>query len=153
MEFLSELHPKVVHFSISFFVLYFIFETSGVLLKKDYLVKSAFIILILGLVSSLLSVLTGNQAYETAKLLFINDPDFYNYLISRHELFATISLWYFTAIFFIRTYLIIKKKFIRNYQFVFIILSLIGVIIILFTSYYGGELVFKYGIGTNLFGK
>lgn len=153
MEFLSGLHPKVVHFSISFFVLYFIFESAGIILKKEYLIKSAYIILIFGIISSVFSVLTGNLAYQDAKLFFGKDAHKYNYLIEIHEQLATISLWYFTIVFFLRTYLTIKKKFSLIYQWTFVIFGFIGALLIVLTGYYGGQLVFDYGIGTKLFGK
>ena len=84
MEFLAELHPRIIHFPIAFFILYFLFETTGILLKKEYLLKSAFIVLILGVFFSLLSVLTGNQAHEVVKQIQI-DAALYNDLIEQHK--------------------------------------------------------------------
>ncbi|MDQ7817120.1 MAG: DUF2231 domain-containing protein [Melioribacteraceae bacterium] len=150
MEFLAELHPRIIHFPIAFFILYFLFETTGILLKKEYLLKSAFIVLILGVFFSLLSVLTGNQAHEVVKQIQI-DAALYNDLIEQHELFATITLWYFVAVLVFRTYLLVKKKFESKIRYTFIILGLIGSLLIYLTGTYGGELVFKYGIGTKLF--
>ena len=150
MEFLAELHPRIIHFPIAFFILYFLFETTGIILKKEYLLKSAFIVLILGVFFSLLSVLTGNQAHEVVKQIQI-DAALYNDLIEQHELFATITLWYFVAVLVFRTYLLVKKKFVNRIQYTFIILGLIGSLLIFLTGTYGGELVFKYGIGTKLF--
>lgn len=150
MEFLAELHPKVIHFPIAFFTLYFLFETSGIILSKEYLSKSAFIVLALGLFFSLLSVLTGNQAHEMIKQIQI-DVAVYNEFIEQHELFATITLWYFLGVFIARTYFTIKKKFVDKLRYIFVILGLIGSVLIYLTGTYGGELVFKYGIGTKLF--
>jgi uncharacterized membrane protein len=150
MEFLADLHPKVIHFPIAFFILYFLFETAGIILKRDYLTKSAFIVLILGLFFSLLSVLTGNQAHQAVKQVQI-DAALYNDLIEQHELFATITLWYFVAVSVFRTYLLVNKKFVNRIRYIFIILGLVGSLLIYLTGTYGGELVFKYGIGTKLF--
>jgi len=151
MELLSNLHPKIVHFSVSLFVIYSVFEFLGFILKKDYLTKSSYILLILGMLSAILSVLTGNQAYESV-INNITKNELYK-LIERHQDYANVTVWYFTALIFVRTYLLIKKKFFRKYQLIFVLLSFIGVIIVLLTAHYGGELVFKYGIGTKLFGK
>jgi uncharacterized membrane protein len=150
MEFLADLHPKVIHFPIAFFILYFLFETTGIILKRDYLTKSAFIVLILGLFFSLFSVLTGNQAHQAVKQVQI-DAALYNDLIEQHELFATITLWYFVAVSVFRTYLLVNKKFVNRIRYIFIILGLVGSLLIYLTGTYGGELVFKYGIGTKLF--
>lgn len=150
MEFLAELHPKIIHFPIAFFVLYFLFETSGIILNKEYLSKSAFIVLALGVFFSLLSVLTGNQAHQVVKQVQI-DAALYNDLIEQHELFATITLWYFLGVLIARAYLTIKKKFVDKLRYLFIFLGLIGSVLIYMTGSFGGELVFKYGIGTKLF--
>ncbi|MEG8947498.1 DUF2231 domain-containing protein [Rosettibacter firmus] len=153
MELLSNFHPKVVHFSISLFVIYFVFDLSGFVFKKEYLQKSAFVLLIIGVISSILSVLSGHQAFETFKNNFQNNLSMYYDLIELHEDYATITVWYFSALLLLRIYLSLKKKLTKKYQIVFLLFSFIGVILILMTAYYGGELVFEYGIGTKLFGK
>ncbi len=153
MELLSNLHPKIVHFSISLFVIYFIFEFSGLIFNKDYLQKSALLLLIFGIIFLIFSVLTGNQAFEVFKNNYPDKFSFYNHLIKEHETYATISVWYNSLVLFFRTYLILKKKFTRKYQFIFVLLSFIGAILILITARYGGRLVYEYGIGTQIFNK
>jgi uncharacterized membrane protein len=150
MEFLAELHPKVIHFPIAFFILYFLFETAGVVFKKDFLLKSSLIILLLAIIFSLLGVLTGNQAHELVKQRQ-TDTVLYNDLINQHELFATLTLWYSLAVLVLRIYLSIKKKFTGRIKYLFIVLGLIGSFLIFLTGLYGGDLVFKYGIGTKIF--
>lgn len=159
MEFLSELHPRIVHFPIAFFILYFFFELFGVILKKDFLLKAAFLILIVGVLTALIAVLTGNQAQTAAKLLFKNGNDL-NDLIEVHEEYATITVWFFSAVLIFRTYLVVKKKFWESItavngklKYLFIVLGLIGCYLIYMTGIHGGDLVFKHGIGTQLFGK
>ena len=152
MEILAGLHPRLVHFPIAFFVLYFLLETAGVMLKKEFLTKAAYIVLGLGILSALAAVLTGNQAHEVAKNLIANNSSA-KQLVESHETFATYSLWYFAALFFYRTYLVVKKKFSEKFQFLFILLSLLGCVLILLAGYYGGDLVINYGIGTKLLGK
>ena len=56
MEFLANLHPVIVHFPIAFFILYFLFEAAGIILGKDFLLKSAFIILLIGVVAAVCAV-------------------------------------------------------------------------------------------------
>ena len=152
MEFLAELHPRIVHFPIAFFILYFFLESSGIILKKDFLLKSALLILIIGIITALIAVLTGNQAQTAAKLLIKNSSEI-NELINLHEEYATITLFYFSALLILRSYLVIKKKFVGNVRYIFIALGLIGCYLIYTTGIHGGELVFKYGIGTKLLGK
>jgi len=152
VEILAELHPRIVHFPIAFFILYFFFETFGVILKKDFLLKAAFLILIVGVLTALIAVLSGNQAQAAAKLLLTNGNDL-NELIEIHEEYATITIWYFSALLILRTYLVIKKRFDGNLQYLFIVLGMIGCYLIYTTGIHGGDLVFKHGIGTQFFGK
>ena len=153
MEFLAELHPRIVHFPVSLFILYFFLEAFGILLKKKYLSKTAYIILIAGIVTAVTAVLTGNQAHEAAKMILSGKNNLLNGMIEQHEQNATITLWYFFAILILRTYFITKKKFESNWKYIFIPLGLAGCYLIYITGIHGGELVFKYGIGTQLFGK
>ena len=153
MEILAGLHPRLVHFPIALFIIYFFLESYGILLKKDYLNKSAYIILIAGIIMALLSVLTGNQAHETATILYKDKINMLNQFIEQHEQSATITLWYFFVVLILRTYLVVKKKFESNWKYIFIPLGFVGCYLIYITGIYGGELVFKYGIGTQLFGK
>jgi uncharacterized membrane protein len=60
-------------------------------------------------------------------------------------------LWYFFAVLVLRVYLTVKKKFTGKTKYLFIVLGLIGSILIFLTGSYGGDLVFKYGIGIKIF--
>jgi len=153
MEFLAELHPRIVHFPVALFILYFFLEAFGILLKKDYLTKSAYIVLIAGIITAITAVLTGNQAHEAAKIILKGKNNLLSRAIEQHEQNATITLWYFFAVLIFRTYLILKKKFENYWKYIFIPLGLAGCYLIYITGIHGGELVFKYGIGTQLFGK
>ncbi len=149
MEILAQYHPLLVHFPIAFFILYFIFETSGILLEKEYLLKSALIILALGVISSLESVLTGNQAEQLLKVQGILSSEIHE-VIEEHESWATITLWYFVFVLTLRVFLTVNKKFIGKIRYVFIILSLVGVFLIYKTGEYGGKLVYEHGAGTKI---
>lgn len=110
------------------------------------------LILVVGVLTALIAVITGNQAQTAAKLLFTNGSDL-NKLIELHEEYATLTLFYFSAVLFLRIYLVIKKKLDGNWQYLFILLGLIGCYLIYTTGIHGGDLVFKHGIGTQFFGK
>ena len=149
MEFLAELHPVLIHFPIAFFILYFLFETLGIILEKEYLLKSALIILALGVIGSVEAVLTGNKAAELLQTqnLLVNEI---KELTETHETWATITLWFYFFVLGLRTYLTVKKKFVGKLRYIFIILSVIGVIFIYKTGEYGGKLVFDHGAGTKI---
>ncbi|MFH1196411.1 MAG: DUF2231 domain-containing protein [bacterium] len=150
MEFFAGLHPKIVHFPIALFVIYTFMEIFGVLFKKDAYTKSAHLILSFGILSAVAAVLTGNQAYETAKLIFGLQQKFPNEIIALHEQFATVTLWYFLLLFIFRTYIVMKKKLTKTFLIIFSVLGLIGCYFLYLTGNYGAELVYKYGIGIKI---
>ena len=149
MELLAQYHPLLVHFPIAFFILYFIFESSGVIFEKEYLLKSALVILALGVVGSVESVLTGNQAEQLLKVQGVLTSEIHE-VIEEHESWATITLWFFVIVLALRVFLTVNKKFIGKLRYVFVILSLVGVFLIYKTGEYGGKLVYDHGTGTKI---
>lgn len=153
MEYLASLHPKLVHFPVALFIIYFIFETAGFILGKEFISKSAYIILILGVLTGILAVLTGNQAHEVLKPLLTGKAQIYSDLIDEHEQYANFAIWYFFSVLILRTYLMLKKKFEGKAKYIFIVLGLAGTFLIFTAALHGGSLVYDYGIGTKLFGQ
>ncbi len=153
MNFLADLHPIVVHFPIAIFVLYCLSEIVSLIFNKDWLCKVAILLLAAGVVSSILSVLTGNQAYTVLKPVLKTKQVIIEETILKHEQFATITLWYFLILFVIKLYFLIKKKQTHNWKIVFCILSLVGIYFVYETGLIGGKLVFDFGVGTKLFNK
>lgn len=146
MEFLAELHPKVVHFPIALLITFVLLELIGTLLNKDFYAKTAHLILFLGVIGSIFAVLTGNQAFIAYE--YWNPAS--EALFNNHQTFANLTIWYFTGLLVLRTYLAVKKKYLKTIKYVFLILTLFGGFLVYQTSEYGGELVKKYGIGTEL---
>ncbi len=151
METLASLHPKVVHFAIALLLTYVFLEFLFLIFKKDYLNKSATLVLFLGVLGALASLLTGNQAYHYAESLFDNyDVKIPLGLIDHHEEYATWTLFWFLGILIIRFFLNLKDKLKGWIQIGVFILSLVGVYLVYETGEHGGELVYKYGVGTKL---
>jgi uncharacterized membrane protein len=150
MEFLSKLHPDIVHFPIAFLLAYVLFEILGIILKKEFLSKSAHLFLFLGILGLIAAVLTGNQAKDAAHKLSKTGISISFKAINEHEDYANITLWFFAALLVLRTMAAIKKKFIGTIKYSFIILALIGAFLVYETGEHGGILVYKHGIGTDL---
>ena len=73
MDLLSQLHPKVVHFPIAFFLVYLLLEIIGAVFKKEFFSKAAHLFLFFGVLGALVSVLTGDQAvnsFEGSEVFF-----------------------------------------------------------------------------------
>ena len=146
MEFLAGLHPKVVHFPIALLITFVLLELIGTLLNKDFYTKTAHLILFLGVIGTILAVLTGNQAFISYKYWNPASEELFN----NHQTFANLAVWHFAGLLVLRTYLVVKKRYFKTMKYIFLVLTLFGGFLIYQTSEYGGELVKKYGIGTEL---
>ena len=92
MEFLAEIHPKIVHFPLAFLLLYPLIELLYFVTRKEFYNKSAFLFLLIGVIGALLAVLSGNQAYAMVSEWNPKTLEIFN----SHQTFANISIWYFT---------------------------------------------------------
>jgi len=144
---LAEIHTKVVHFPVALLATYSILEVIGIILKKEFITKSALLILCLGVVASLLAVLTGNQA--ATNFLFWTDQS--KALLSSHQSYATFLLWLSAIVCGLRIFVVIKKKFAGLTKYIFLIFAVLILFLVYETGTYGGDLVKKYGIGTDVY--
>jgi uncharacterized membrane protein len=150
MEFIAENHPRVVHFAMAFLLAYPVFELAAMIFRKEYLDKTTYLMLLVGVVSAIGAVLTGNQAAAVASLWEEQGAIIPFREISEHEEFANITLWYFAAILLFRTIFVLKKKFFGFYRYAVVIAALAGLYFVYQTGEHGGNLVYKHGIGTDL---
>lgn len=147
INFLADIHPRVVHFPIALLATYSILEIVGVLFKKEFISKSALLILCIGVVTSLLAVLTGNQA--ASDFTFWTEES--STVLNDHHTFATFLLWFSAIVCGLRIYFTVKKKFSGKINYIFLILSLVILYLIYQTGSYGGDLVKRFGIGTEMY--
>jgi uncharacterized membrane protein len=146
MEFLAELHPQIVHFPIALFFTFALFELLGTVLKKDYFHKGAHLLLLLGVIGAVFAVVTGKQAGGANP----NWTDASVAVIREHSSFANITMWYFVGVLVVKTFLVVKKKMNRTFNYIILVLALIGSFFVYETAVHGGQLVTKFGIGTEL---
>lgn len=146
MEELAWLHPHIVHFPIALLITYSLVELFGIIFKKDFALKAAYMILCLGTFSAFLAALTGNQALAI--------HNYWNEITlpvaGNHQLYANLTIWYFSALLIVRTILVIKEKFDGVGKYIFLILIPVGVYFVFQTGKYGGELMHKFGVGTEI---
>ncbi len=145
MEFLAEFHPRVIHFPISFLLLYMLLEIIGTVFNKDFFSKAAHLLLFLGVIGAVAAVLTGKQA----ELAFEYWNKEAGQLMEAHETYANITLWYFTAILVLRTAFVLKKKFTGYFRYIFVVLAVVGAYFVYETGDHGGRMVYEHGIGTQ----
>jgi len=145
MEFLSSIHPKVIHFPIALLLCYFLFELLGILLKKDFLSKAAHLLLFLGVLGALAAVFTGREAEDAF--------EYWNKitggLLEEHEMYANLTLWYFTGLLALRSVIAFKHNFVGIVRYVVLVLAIVGIYFIYQTGEYGGKMVYEHGVGTQ----
>ena len=139
MEFLADLHIKIIHFPIAFLMLYPVIELVFFTTRKDFFNKAAFLFLVIGVIAALIAVLSGNQAFENVKDWSVETREVFNL----HQNFANISIWYFTVLLAVRYFIFIKKKLNRTLIAVFVLLALIGSYFVFQTGYYGGKVAHR----------
>jgi uncharacterized membrane protein len=150
MDFLARLHPLVIHFPIALLLAYVLLETIGIIFNKDFFSKTAHLFLLLGVLGLVAAVLTGNSAENVARQWIKAGAHIPLNAIENHEDFANTTLWFFTGLLVLRTYLVLKNKFTGSLKYVVLILAFAGVYFIYQTGYYGGKLVYGYGAGTDI---
>lgn len=139
MEFLANIHPKIIHFPLAFLMLYPLMEFLFILTKRDFFTKAATLFLIIGTVGALLAVFTGNQAYSVIK----NWNDESSNIFESHQTFANFTMWFFTALLIVKIYWLIKRKIDEKKILLLFLLSLLGCYLIYQTGNYGGKLAEK----------
>jgi uncharacterized membrane protein len=146
-SFLGDIHPKVIHFPVALLTTYSLLEIVGIVFKKEFILKSALLILCLGVVTAFFAVLTGNQA--SADFNFWTDES--SVLLGEHQSYATYLLWLSVLVCGFRIFVVLKKRFSGITKYLFILFALMILFLVYQTGMHGGDLVKKYGIGTNVF--
>lgn len=142
---LADFHSKIVHFPIALLTVYSLLEIYGIVFRKEFISKSALLLLCLGVLSAFFAVLTGNQAAD--EFNFVNDAS--RALFNEHQNYATYLLWFTVIVCGLRIYVVLKKKFDGLIKYVFILLALLIIFFVYQTGMIGGELVKKYRVGSE----
>ena len=140
----SHLHPMIIHFPIALLIIGFLADIIGVMFKKDFFTKAGFYLLILGTLGVVASYITGNIAGEG-----VEEAGALKQALENHEDAAQLSLWLMVAAAVVRIAVVSIKKYTGIFKYVALTLFLLGVLSIVRTGYYGGELVYKHAAGVQ----
>ena len=142
-------HPIFVHFPIAFILLYILIEIINLFPKNVELEKFSLGVLLLAIIGGILSVITGNLSYQEH---IINESisQLHLDLIEKHELLASLTLWYYFFLLVVRVYFFLKKKNEPIMRYLFTIFAVGGGYLLYNAAALGGKLVYDFGIGTNL---
>jgi len=139
---LTNLHPAVVHFAIGLFTASVILDIIGFSTKREYFNSAGWLNLTLAVVASLVSVLTGFLAEDS--VIVTKEA---HRLMEIHETLGLVVLG-------IAAILMIWRLFnqgpLSNRQIPFyIIIAVAGLLFLLASGHYGGEMVYEYGVGVK----
>ncbi len=139
------IHPMIVHFPIALLLVGFLSEAIGLIFKKDFFTKTAFYLLILGTLGVVAAYISGDITGEG-----VAETGVLKNALETHEEAAQLSLWLMTAAAIVRVGFVVWKKYTGVYKWFSLVLFLVGVLSIVRTGYYGGELVYKHAAGVQL---
>lgn len=136
---MQNLHPLFVHFPIALFLTATAFEFFAMIRKNESLENAASKLFVLSFLAFIASAITGFFAENS-----VSHSGHAHAIMQNHKLFQLIA----TGFSFIIAILVL---FYRNRaRIIKIILAVLGVGFMTYGSYLGGELVYRYGVGTNL---
>ena len=141
----SHLHPMIVHFPIALVMVGFLFDAVSFFFKKDFFSKAGFYLLILGTLGVIAAYFSGQYAGSG-----ITEAGTLKEALETHEEAAELTLWLMTGAALVRIAFVLLKKYSGALKGVAFALFLLGVISIVRTGAYGGELVYKHAAGVQL---
>ncbi len=144
-EWMNNIHPLIVHFPIALLVFAVLTDFAGIVFKNSaWLKKSALGLYVIGSLGAVAAYFSGKQAADLVDFPTLSYP-----VISEHADLALYTMLFFVVYTIAR--LIINWKKWDEKKITVIILFLIslgGLFLLKETAEHGGELVFKYGVGT-----
>ncbi len=136
------LHPMLVHFPVALVVFAGILAVVAWIWNKPRLHQIARVNLIIGTLCAILTMISGLAAEGD---VFTIDPQ--HDVLERHELLAMISL---VLLVVLSVWAIWKRKdWALKVPTIFTIVLLIAHLAVVGTAFYGGKLVYNYGVGVD----
>lgn len=142
---LTFLHPMVVHFPIALLLVGFVLDLIGLLFKKDLLLRTGFILLLLGTAGTAVAYFSGERAGDG-----LAEAGALKQALENHEEAATLSLWLAGLACAVRVLLVATQKMGGNLRWVPAILFGAAALSIVRTGHFGGTLVYNHAAGVQL---
>ncbi len=138
------LHPIIVHFAIALLSVAVITDLLYLVTRKQNFWQLTNLMLIIGTLSALIAVITGNQAFQVVTI-----PEGTKPLVLSHQLSGQITLGLFAGVSVLRWVLIRLKLFAHPLRWIYYILLLTASFYLFRTGVLGGEMVYIHGVGTQ----
>lgn len=141
LEYLNLLHPKLVHFPIALFLTALGFETLSLILKKETFHQCA---VILYVTAALLTPLVVRTGIFEAERIALHHP-----VLDEHREYGLWTMWVSLASLPVLWFF--TRKYTKFFKPVFWLFLVAAAVLVILTGHEGGEMVFEYGVGTELF--
>lgn len=135
-----KLHPIFVHFPIALFVSAFLFELLSFLFKKEQWGKTAFYTYVLAVFVSPLAVQTG--LWEAGRM-HLKHP-----IVDLHRAFAFLTMG--SSLLSLLILWLSSKVGSKEFKIAFRIFTVLMMLFVCVTAFFGGKMVFEYGIGVEM---
>ena len=139
---MTNIHPIVVHFPFALLAAALLLELGAVLFRRDELSRLAWWNQILGTLGFIASVASGLLAERTVRF---SEPA--REVFETHEQIAFFAAALFAGLLFWR--IAAKGRVPERPRFLFLLLLAAAVILMTTGAWFGGELVYKYGVGVG----
>ncbi len=139
---MPNLHPLIVHFPIALIIVIFILDFFGVLFKRKSFLSAANILTIFAAIGAVMAVISGMIAEES-----VWHTEEAHELLELHEMIGFIILGLTLILLIFRPAL--KKKLFGSLGWVAVLLSFVAAVLVGYTGFLGGEIVYKHGAGVQ----
>jgi len=136
------IHPMVVHFPVSLLSMSVAFDALASRWPTGGLREASLYSLVAGVMSAALAVVTGGMEEDLAKRAGVPES-----VLELHESLGTVTLVVFVVLLGLR--LAMQWGWLKEIRSLTLGLGVIGIVILALTGYWGGELVYTYGIGVK----
>lgn len=139
---MPNIHPLIVHIPIALLTFSALFDILSLVTRRQEFERTAWWALLAGFVGLGMTVATGLFAEATVSI-----PDKARAAFETHEQLAFAAAAVYCILLLWR---IAHRSFLpRNRPWLFVALSLLGVLFVWITAWFGGELVFRHGVGVQ----
>ena len=135
-------HPLVVHFTIALFTFSVVFDIIGWQKKNESLRNAGKWNLYFGFIAAIATVVTGFLAEGS-----VGYPKEARQTVENHQLLGFVVLSIIALLSVLR--FLLKDKMTGIVFAIYIITGLVGIGFLVAGAYYGGELVYRYGVGVR----
>jgi uncharacterized membrane protein len=137
------IHPAAVHFPIALLPMAFLLEAVGHFAKRDELRKAAIWLLVVGVMAAWLAVLTGYLAQEYASQTVRESRGLELLQLHSKMAYFVTALW--SGLLLGRIYL--ERPETERWRTLWLAFAFLGCLLIFFTAYLGGRMVYEFGAG------